>query len=149
VVGIDLTPAVVVPPVLVEDSEGGGLPVVGPGGFSLPRDFTASVNATTGQVQYTWSPPSVNPHLVTGYEMYEADGLTVVMPADLVYNYQETLAPGDYTRKLRATDGTNYSAYVSVTFTVPEAPPTVLTLTDRDTGNTLVDRISGDILESR
>lgn len=116
--------------------------------FSAPRDFTATVNATTGLVNFTWSPPASHPELVTGYTMYESDGATVVMPTDLVYAFELTLPPGTYTYKLNATDGVSFSPFVSVTFTVP-APPVDLTLIDRDTGNTLVDRVTGDFLESR
>ena len=116
--------------------------------FSNPREFTATVNATTGLVHFHWSPPARHPDMVTGYTLFEADGVTVVMPTALVYEFEITLAPGTYTYKLNATDGSVTSGFVSVTFTVP-IPPADLTLIDRDTGNTLVDRTSGDILESR
>jgi hypothetical protein len=99
--------------------EGGG-----GGTFSAPRDFTAMVNDATGVVHFHWSPPATHPELVTGYELYEADGTTVVMPAALVYEFELTLAPGEYVYKLRATDGVTFSAYVSVMFTVDEPPVT-------------------------
>lgn len=92
--------------------------------FSAPRDFTATVNSTTGQVQFTWTPPAVHPEFVTGYTLYELDGITVVMPTDLVYTFQVTLPPGAYTYKLNATDGVSVSGFVAVTFTVPELPVT-------------------------
>jgi hypothetical protein len=119
--------------------------------FSVPRDFIATVNNTTGVVQFTWAPPSVHPELVTGYTLYESDGITVAMPTDLVYAFQLTLAPGVYTYRVNATDGLTVSGFASVTFTVAEPPVTGadLTLIDRDTGNALIDRSGGDILESR
>jgi hypothetical protein len=116
--------------------------------FSAPRDFTAVVNAVTGVVHFHWSPPLRHPELVTGYTLYESDGVTVAMPTDLVYDFELTLAPGTYTYKLNATDGVSVSAFVSVTFTVP-SPPVELGLIDRDTGNTLSDRTTGQLLESR
>jgi hypothetical protein len=97
---------------------------IGPSTFSRPRDFTATVNATTGVVHFSWGPPSTHPELVTGYTLFESDGVTVVMPTDLVYDFEITLAPGTYTYKLRATNGVTNSAFVSVTFTVPVPPIT-------------------------
>jgi len=93
-------------------------------GFSVPRDFTAVVNASTGLVHFHWSPPSLHPELVIGYTLYESDSTTVVMPTDLVYDFELTLAPGTYTYKLNATDGTAVSPFVSVTFTVAAPPVT-------------------------
>jgi hypothetical protein len=90
--------------------------------FSAPRDFTATVNALTGVVHFTWAPPAVHPELVTGYTMYEADGVTVAMPTALVYEHEITLAPGTYVYKVRATDGVDVSAFATVAFTVPEVP---------------------------
>jgi hypothetical protein len=116
--------------------------------FGPPRDFTALVNPTRGVVHFHWSPPATHPELVTGYTLYESDGITVVMTTDLVYDYEITLAPGTYTYRLRATDGVTQSAFVSVTFTV-DAPPVDLGLIDRETGNTISDRATGQILESR
>lgn len=116
-------------------------------GFGPPRDFTAVVNAATGQVQFAWAPPLLHPELVTGYEMRDADG-NLVMATDLVYAFETMLAPGTYTYKVRATDGVRWSGYAIVIFTVP-AIPIDLALIDRDTGNSLVDRVSGDTLESR
>jgi hypothetical protein len=52
------------------------------------------------------------------------DSDNIVMPADLVYSFETTLAPGTYTYKIRATDSVSFSGYVTVTFTVPEAPIT-------------------------
>jgi len=92
------------------------------GTFGPPRDFTAIVNATTGLVHFHWSPPMSHPEFVTGYTLYESDGVTVVMPTALVYDFELTLAPGTYTYKLNTTDGVTVSAFVSVTFTV-DAPP--------------------------
>lgn len=94
------------------------------GTFSAPRDFTATVTATTSLVHFHWTPPVQHPELVTGYTLYESDGTTVVMPTDLVYDFELTLAPGTYTYKLNATDGIVTSAFVSVTFTVSEPPVT-------------------------
>lgn len=119
-----------------------------PDTFSAPRALTASVNASTGLVHFHWSPPTMHPEIVTGYTLYEADEVTVAMPTNLVYSFELTLAPGTYTYNLNATDGLTVSGFASVTFDVP-APPVDLGLIDRDTGNTLVDRISGDTLESR
>src|SRR6185503_17196393 len=90
--------------------------------FSAPRDLTAVVNAVTGVVHFHWSPPLRHPELVTGYTLYESDGVTVAMPTALVYDFELTLAPGTYTYRLNATDGVTVSAFVSVTFTV-DAPP--------------------------
>lgn len=97
---------------------------VGCGGdsFSAPRDLTATVTAATGLVHFHWSPPEHHPELVTGYTLFEADGVTVVMPTALVYNFEVTLAPGSYTYKLNATDGAIASPFVAVTFTVPTVP---------------------------
>jgi hypothetical protein len=95
---------------------------VSPGTFSTPRDLTAVVNSTTGVVHFHWSPPLLHPELVTGYTLYESDGVTVAMPTALVYDFELTLAPGIYTYKLNATDGATVSAFISVTFTV-DAPP--------------------------
>lgn len=116
--------------------------------FSAPRDLTATVNAATGLVHFSWSPPAQHPELVTGYTLYESDGTTVVMPTDLVYEFELTMTPGTYTRRLNATDGVTVSSFATVTFTVP-VPPVDLTLIDRTTGNTLTDRTGGAILESR
>lgn len=96
----------------------------GPDTFSAPRDLTAEVAAETGLVHFHWSPPSRHPELVTGYTLYESDGVTVVMPTDLVYEFEVTLAPGTYTYRLNATDGSVTSGFVSVTFTVSEPPIT-------------------------
>lgn len=123
-------------------ASGGGLT-----GFGPPRDFIAAVNATTGQVQLTWAPPSLHPELVTGYEIRDSFG-SLVMAADLVLAFETTLTPGTYTYKVRATDGSVFSGYATVTFTVP-SPPVDLGLIDRDTGNTLSDRSGGEFLESR
>jgi hypothetical protein len=98
-------------------------------------------------VLLSWAPPLLHPELVTGYEMRDAAG-ALVMATDLVLAFTTTLLPGTYTYKVRATDGAVWSGYATVTFTVPAAP-TDLGLIDRDTGNTLTDRISGDVLESR
>jgi hypothetical protein len=116
-------------------------------GFGPPRDFTATVNATTGQVQFAWAPPLLHPELVTGYEMRDSFGV-LVMATTLTYAFETTLASGTYTYKVRATDGTLFSGYATVTFTVP-TPPVDLGLIDRDTGNTLMDRTIGETLESR
>jgi hypothetical protein len=116
-------------------------------GFGAPRDFTAVVNPTTGQVQLSWAPPLLHPELVTGYEIWDAAG-NAVMAVDLVYAFAVTLTPGTYTYKVRATNSVRYSGYALVIFTVP-AVPIDLTLIDRDTGNTLVDRTTGQHLESR
>jgi hypothetical protein len=128
-------------------------------GFGPPRDFIAVVNPKhTGGfgitvvrplvlVLLSWAPPLLHPELVTGYEMRDAAG-ALVMATDLVLAFTTTLLPGTYTYKVRATDGAVWSGYATVTFTVPVAP-TDLGLIDRDTGNTLTDRISGDVLESR
>lgn len=116
-------------------------------GFGPPRDFSATVNATTGQVQFAWAPPLLHPELVTGYEMRDAAG-NLVMATDLVYAFETTLSPGDYVYKVRGTDGVRWSGYAYVVFVVP-ALAVDLGLIDRNTGNTLVDRISGDTLESR
>lgn len=126
----------------VERTGGGVVTTFGP-----PRDFSAVVNSTSGQVQFAWAPPFLHPELVTGYELRDADG-NLVMAADLVYAFETTLAPGTYTFKVRATDSVLFSGYTMVTFTVP-MPPVGPMLIDRDTGNTLVDRSSGDTLESR
>lgn len=96
----------------------------GSGTFSAPRDLTADVNAVTGLVHFHWSPPLSHPEMVTGYTLYESDGMTVVMPTALVYEFEVTLAPGTYTYKLNATDGAVTSSFVSVTFTVPVPPIT-------------------------
>lgn len=122
---------------------------IGGNTFSAPRNLTATVTAATGVVHFSWSPPANHPELVTGYTLYESDGTTVVMPTDLVYEFETTLAPGTYTYRLNATDGVTVSGFISVTFTVPVPPPTTLGLIDRETGNSLVDRTSGDTLESR
>lgn len=90
--------------------------------FSAPRDLTAVVTASTGLVHFHWSPPASHPELVTGYTLYESDGTTVVMPTDLTYDFEVTLAPGTYTYRLNATDGATVSVFASVTFTV-DAPP--------------------------
>lgn len=95
---------------------------VGGATFSAPRDLTATVTAATGLVHFSWSPPAIHPELVTGYTLFEADGITVVMPTDLIYDFELILAPGTYTYRLNATDGVTVSAFVSVTFTVPEPP---------------------------
>jgi hypothetical protein len=116
--------------------------------FSAPRDLTALVTASTGLVHFHWSPPVNHPELVTGYTLYEADGVIVAMPTTLVYNFELTLAPGVYTYKLNDTDGATVSSFVSVTFTVP-VPPVDLGLIDRETGNTMSDRATGQLLESR
>lgn len=92
--------------------------------FSAPRDFAATVNPTTGLVHLSWSPPAVHPEVVTGYTIYESDGVTVVMPTDFVFAFDITLAPGTYTYKVNATDGLSLSPFASVTFTVP-APPAI------------------------
>ncbi len=92
--------------------------------FSAPRNFTAAVNAVTGQVQFSWAPPARNPQLVTGFVLYASDAVTEVMLAELRYNFTLTLAPGEYGYHLRATDGTDFSAFVSVSFTVPTPPVT-------------------------
>ena len=142
---------------MVVDGTGEG--VVAEAGFGPPRDFMAVVNPKhTGGfgitvvrpevlVLFSWAPPLLHPELVTGYEMRDELN-NIVMPADLVYAFTTTLLPGTYTYKIRATDGVLFSGYVTVTFTVPAAPVD-LGLIDRDTGNTLTDRTSGDILESR
>lgn len=116
-------------------------------GFGPPRDFTAEVNATTGQAQFAWAPPLLHPELVTGYEMRDGAG-SLIMATDLVYAFETTLAPGSYTYKVRATNGVVFSGYAIVTFTVP-TPPVDLGLIDRETGNNLTDRSSGEFLESR
>lgn len=90
--------------------------------FSAPRDLTAIVNATTGVVHFHWSPPLRHPELVTGYTLYESDGVTIAMPAALVYDFEVTLMPGTYTYKLNATNGVTVSAFVSATFTVDPPP---------------------------
>lgn len=135
-------------------ASGGGLT-----GFGPPRDFIAVVNPKhTGGfgitvvrpavlVMLSWAPPLLHPELVTGYEMRDSFG-ALVMATDLVLAFTTTLLPGTYTYKVRATDGTVWSGYATVTFTVPAAP-TDLGLIDRDTGNSLTDRTSGEILESR
>lgn len=92
-------------------------------GFGPPRDFIAVVNATTGQVQFTWAPPLLHPELVTGYEMRDSFG-SLVMATDLIYAFETTLTPGTYTYKVRATDGVVFSGYATVTFTVLEPPVT-------------------------
>lgn len=92
-------------------------------GFGPPRDFIATVNPTTGQVQFTWAPPLLHPELITGYEMRDSFG-SLVMATDLTYAFETTLAPGTYTYKVRATDGTVFSGYATVTFTVPPPPVT-------------------------
>lgn len=92
--------------------------------FGPPRDFMAVVNPTTGQVQFSWAPPLLHPELVTGYTLFEADRVTVVMPTDLVYNFEVTLAPGTYVYRVNATDGVDVSSFASVTFTVPTPPVT-------------------------
>lgn len=92
--------------------------------FSAPRDFTADVTASTGLVHFSWSPPLSHPELVTGFTLYEADGMTVVMPTDLTYDFELTLAPGTYTYRVNATDGVTVSGFASVTFTVPVPPVT-------------------------
>lgn len=96
---------------------------IGLTGFGPPRDFTAEVNASTGQVQFAWAPPLLHPELVTGYQMWDADG-NLIMATDLVYAFETTLSPGTYTYKVRATDGTRWSGYAIVVFTVPEPPIT-------------------------
>lgn len=120
-----------------------------PSTFTAPRALTASVNASTGLVHLHWSPPAHHPEMVTGYTLYEADGVTVVMPAALVYNFELTLSPGAYTYKVRATDGVTNSNVVSVTFTVPEPPPSTLQLIDRDSGQVFIDRETGEFVVSR
>lgn len=125
--------------------------------FGPPRDFIAVIVTKTPRgtvvlpghvlVRFSWAPPLLHPELVTGYEMRDASD-NVVMPTALVYSFQLSLEPGTYTFKLRATDGSMFSSYVTVVVTVPELPVD-LGLIDRDTGNTLVDRTSGAILESR
>lgn len=116
-------------------------------GFGPPRDFTAVVNATTGQVQFAWAPPLLHPESVTGYEMRDAAG-NLIMPTDLVYAFAVTLTPGTYTYKVRATDGVRWSGYALVVFEVP-AVPVDLTLIDRDSGQIFIDRDSGTIEVSR
>ena len=114
---------------MVVDSTDGG--VVGDAEFGPPRDFIAVVNPKhTGGfgitvvrpnvlVVFSWAPPLLRPELVTGYEMRDEAG-SIVMPADLVYSFTTTLVPGTYTYKIRATNGTLFSGYTTVTFTVPE-----------------------------
>lgn len=116
-------------------------------GISPPRNFTALVDATTGTVEFHWSPPALHPELVTGYVVLT--GSTVAMPATLTNHLSLSLSPGTYTYRVRAEGVGRVSGYAYVTFTVPTPPPDTLTLIDRATGNTLVDRISGDVLESR
>lgn len=129
---------------MVVDGTGEG--VVAGAEFGSPRDLTAVVNSTTGIVHFHWSPPSAHPELVTGYELRDAAGSLVV--ADLIYNYEVTLVPGTYVYKVRATNGIIFSGYTTVAFTVA-TPPSSLFLIDRATGNQLVDRLSGELLESR
>lgn len=117
-------------------------------GFGPPRDFTAVVNATTGQVQFVWAPPLLHPELVTGYQMWDAAG-NPVMPTDLVFSFQTTLASGTYTYKVRATNNVRYSGYALVIFTVPSPPPETLTLIDRDSGQIFIDRETGNFMVSR
>lgn len=119
---------------MVVDGTGAGIDE-GVTGFGPPRDFIAVVNPKhTGGfgitvirpavlVMFSWAPPSLHPELVIGYEMRDAAG-AVVMATDFVYAFTTTLLPGTYTYKLRATDGGLFSGYVTVTFTVPEAPVT-------------------------
>jgi hypothetical protein len=93
------------------------------GGIGAPRDFRATVNAATGLVQLSWSPPLIGPELVTGYHIRQ--GVTTIMAPALVYNYSLTLAPGTYTYRVRGEgDGPIFGANAYVTFTVPEAPTT-------------------------
>lgn len=93
------------------------------GGISAPRDFRATVNATTGLVELSWSPPLIGPELVTGYHVRQ--GSTTIMAPALVYNYSLTLAPGTYTYRVRGEgDGPIFGANAYVSFTVPEPPLT-------------------------
>lgn len=101
----------------------GGAVAIGP-----PRDFAVMINHTTGLVHFHWAPPAVHPELVTGYTLFESDGVTVVMPTTNVSDYEITLAPGTYTYRLNATDGVDVSGFVSVTFTVNEPPVTGIDL---------------------
>lgn len=119
-----------------------------PATFSSPTDFGADVDPTTGVVHLHWGPPAIHPELVTGYTLYESDGVTVAQATSYDFDADVTLTPGAYTYRVRATDGVTVSAFASVTFTVPGVPLD-LTLIDRSTANTLIDRISGDTLESR
>lgn len=109
------------------DSTGAG--VVGSASFGAPRDFTATIVTKTPRgvivlpghvaVRFSWAPPLLHPELVTGYELRDAAS-SIVMAADLVYGFTTSLAPGTYTYKVRTTDGTLFSGYTTVTFTVPE-----------------------------
>jgi hypothetical protein len=118
------------------------------GGIGAPRDFRATVNAATGLVQLSWSPPLIGPELVTGYHIRQ--GTSTIMAPDLVYNYSLTLTPGTYTYRVRGEgDGPIFGANAYVTFTVPEPTPDTLTLIDRDSGNIFIDRETGDIMVSR
>jgi hypothetical protein len=106
------------------------------------------VNATTGLVELSWSPPLIGPELVTGYHIRQ--GTSTIMAPALVYNYSLTLAPGTYTYRVRGEgDGPIFGANAYVTFTVPTPPPDTLTLIDRDSGNIFIDRETGDIMVSR
>lgn len=115
----------------ISDNEFVGCGGGGAGGtFSAPRDLTAVVTASTGEVNFHWSPPATHPELVTGYTLYASDGVTVVMPTALVFDFQLTLDPGTYTYRLNATDGVSVSAFVSVTFTVPAPPEIAFNIAD-------------------
>lgn len=92
--------------------------------FSAPTNFGADVNAVTGVVHLHWGPPTRHPELVTGYTLYESDGVTVVQATSYDFDADVTLAPGTYTYKVNATDGVTVSSFASVTFTVPTAPVT-------------------------
>lgn len=93
------------------------------GGISAPRDFRATVNAATGLVEFSWSPPLIGPELVTGYHIRQ--GAVTIMAPDLVYNFSLTLAPGSYTYRVRGEGvGPIFGANAYVSFTVPEPPVT-------------------------